>query len=90
MKIKSGFVLEEVGGSYIAVAVGARAKEFSGLVRLNETGAFLWERLAAADVSREELLSAMLSEFDVPSDVALADITAFESKLKENGILENE
>ena len=90
MKIKSGFVLEEVGGSYIAVAVGARAKEFSGLVRLNETGAFLWERLAAADVSREELLAAMLAEFDVPSDVALADITAFERKLAENGILENE
>ena len=90
MKIKSGFVLEEVGGSYMAVAVGARAKEFSGLVRLNETGAFLWERLAKSDVSREELLSAMLSEFDVPSDVALADIIAFEDKLRENGILDNE
>lgn len=90
MKIKSGFVLEEVGGSYLAVAVGARAKEFSGLVRLNETGAFLWERLAAGDVSREELLQAMLSEFDVSSEVALGDIVAFEKKLSQNGILENE
>ena len=90
MKIKNGFVLEEVGGSYLAVAVGARAKEFSGLVRLNETGAFLWERLAERDVSREELLSAMLSEFDVPSEVALNDIIAFENKLRESGILDNE
>lgn len=90
MKIKSGFVLEEVGGSYLAVAVGARAKEFSGLVRLNSTGAFLWEILAERDVCREELLSAMLSEFDVDSDTALSDIIAFEKKLRENGILDNE
>ena len=90
MKIKSGFVLEEVGGSYLAVAVGARAKEFSGLVRMNGTGAFLWELLSKGDMTRETLLEAMLGEFEVERDVALADIVAFEKKLADNGILENE
>ena len=39
MRIKSGFVLEKVGEEYLAVAVGERAKEFSGFVRLNGSGA---------------------------------------------------
>ena len=55
MKIKSGFVLEKVGGGYLAVAVGARAREFSGLVRMNGTGAFLWNKLCEADMTVEEL-----------------------------------
>ena len=50
MKIKSGFVLEEVGGEYLAVAVGKRAKEFSGMVRLKSTGAFFWNLMADKDI----------------------------------------
>ena len=89
MKIKSGFVLEKVGTSHLAVAVGTRAKEFSGLVRMNETGAFLWGLLSEKDMTREELLEKVLSEYeDVTRERALEDIVAFESRLKENGIIE--
>ena len=89
MKIKSGFVLEKVGTGYLAVAVGERAGDFSGLVRMNSTGAFLWELLSESDMTREELLEKVLSEYEgVTSEQALADITAFETKLRENGIIE--
>ena len=89
MKIKSGFVLEKVGTGYLAVAVGERAGDFSGLVRMNSTGAFLWELLSKEDMTREELLERVMSEYEgVTGEQALADITAFESKLRENGIIE--
>ena len=89
MKIKSGFVLEKVGGAYLAVAVGSRTKDFNGLVRMNGTGAFLWGLLADQDMTKEELLSKVLSEYEgVTREQALADITAFEKKLRENGIIE--
>ena len=52
MKIKDGFVLEEVGGSYLAVAVGECAGNFNGMVRLNGTGAFLWLARRAATAMR--------------------------------------
>ena len=58
MKIKDGFVLEEVGDFYLAVAVGELAEEFRAIVRLNETGAFLWRQLLT-DKSKEELLTAL-------------------------------
>ena len=88
MKIKSGFVLEKVGGAYLAVAVGSRTKDFNGLVRMNGTGAFLWGLLAERDMTKEELLSKVLSEYEVGEAQAMADIEAFENKLRENGILE--
>ena len=89
MKIKSGFVLEEVGGSYLAVAVGERAESFSALVKLNGTGAFLWNLMKDKDVTREELLDSVMNTYEgVSRERALADIIAFEEKLKDGGILE--
>lgn len=89
MKIKSGFVLEEVGGEYLAVAVGKRAKDFSGLVRMNGTGAYFWRLLAERDMTQDELLESVMSEFEgVEREQALSDILSFEKKLRDNGILE--
>ena len=89
MKIKSGFVLEKVGTGYLAVAVGARAKDFAGLVRMNGTGAYFWELLSKDDMTREELLKKVLAEFEgVTEEQALSDIISFETKLRENGIIE--
>ena len=88
MKIKDGFVLEQVGNTYLAVAVGGRADSFSGLVRMNGTGAFLWNLMVEQDITREELLDKLLATYEVSKDVALADIIAFETKLRDGGILE--
>ena len=89
MKIKSGFVLENVGGEYLAVAVGARAKEFAGLVRMNGTGAFFWNLLADSDMTKEQLVEKVLSVYEgVSAEQVSKDVDAFEAKLRENGILE--
>ena len=88
MKIKDGFVLEKVGDGYLAVAVGGRADSFSGLVRLNSTGAFLWNILAEGDVTKEELIDKMTSTYEVEREIAERDIDAFCEKLTSAGIIE--
>ena len=88
MKIKDGFVLEEVGSSFIAVAVGKRADDFSGLVRLNSTGAFFWNAMKDNDISRDALVDKILSSYEgVSRDVVEADVDAFIDKLLGAGIL---
>lgn len=86
MKIKDGFILREVAGSYLVVAVGARVKEFNGMVNLNETGAFLW-KLLEKGAEKEEMTEALLKEYDVQKEVAAADVNAFTAKLAEAGLL---
>ena len=89
MKLKSGFLLEQVGGTYLAVAVGDRADEFKVLIKLNSTGAFLWNLMQDRDVSREELIDAIMNTYEgVTREVAERDIIIFETKLREGGILE--
>ena len=88
MKIKKGFVLEKVGDSYLSCATGKLAKEFSGFVRLNETGAFLWNILASGDVTKEKIVEKMTAEYDVSEEIALRDVESFVLNLQKNGILE--
>lgn len=87
MRIKKDFTMQKVGGSYIAVAVGETSKTFHGMVRLNETGAFLWQRMSEADVTEEELIAALLDEYDVDRATAARDVTALTKQLKDGGIL---
>lgn len=86
MKIKSGFILRNVGGQNVVVAVGAASRSFSGIIRLNETGKFLWERLTA-EKTEEELCDALLSEYELSAEQARADVSAFVQKLKEAELL---
>ncbi len=82
MKIKDGFVLREVAGSFIVVAVGDAVKEFNGIVNLNETGAFLWKMLEKG-ATKEQLIKALLGEYDVDEPTAEKDVSAFMEKLQE-------
>ncbi len=88
MRIKSGFVIEKVGNSYLAVATGARAATFRALIRLNATGAFLWNLLAERDMTESELLSRMLEEYEVTEELAAQDISKFIDLLKKAEILD--
>ena len=89
MKIKSGFVLEEVGNSYIAVAVGDRADSFNGIVKLNKTGAFFWNLMAERDISADELVDEALKVFEgAEREQIMAGVLSLEKTLRDGGILE--
>ncbi len=87
MKLKDGFVLRQVGGAYVVVAVGLQTLDFKGMIRLNETGAFLWEKLAGAECSEPDLVAAMTAEYDVDEATAAADVHAFVNSLTEASLL---
>lgn len=87
MKVRSGFKLMKVGVQNLVVAVDERAEEFNGMVRLNSTGAFLWE-LLEKEAEKEELVAALLSEYEIDKETAETDVDRFLSILTDNGILE--
>ena len=87
MKIKKGFMLREVAGNYIVVAVGDALKQFNGMINLNESGAFLWERLIDGG-DEQSLVKAMLDEYDVDKTTAQTDVKEFIEKLTKAGLVE--
>ncbi len=87
MKIKSNLILREIAGSWIIVPVAEMVVEFNGLMNLNESGAFLWKKLAEG-AEMEELVSGMLAEYEIDEKTARADIQEFVKLLDEKGLLQ--
>ncbi len=87
MKIKKGFIIRKVGDENIVVPVGEASKNFHGMVKLNESGAFLW-KFFTENHSEEEAVAALLSEYDVEKDVAERDVKAFVEVLTKNSFVE--
>ena len=87
MKIKQGFVLRNVVDEFIVMPTGDNIAKFEGAVVLNEVSAFVYKQLENY-VSREDLLTAMLGEYDVDEATAAADLDALLQKFSEMGLLE--
>lgn len=87
MKIKDGFVLKSIADSNIVVPLGSNVVDFSSIIKLSDTGAFLWSALEC-ERNIDELVDMMLKEYDVDSDTALRDVSAFVDTLKDNNLLE--
>lgn len=87
MKTSSDFIFRRMRDSGVVIPVGERSLEFRGMVTLNETGSFLWERMSRP-VTRDELVAALVGEYDVDEAAAGADVDAFLRKLEEAGLLE--
>lgn len=85
MKLKEGFILREVAGEIIVLPSGDDL-DLNMMITLNDTGRFLWQRLeSGAEI--EELVQAMLAEYDVDEATARAGVQRFVAKLNENGFL---
>ncbi len=87
MQINKDFTIQKVGTSFVAVPVGETSKTFHGMIRLNETGAFLWNQMMEQDCTEEELVEALLNEYDVSREIATKDVHRITELLKENRIL---
>ena len=87
LKIKEGFVLKNIADNYVIVAVGEGNVDFNSMITTNETGAFLWEILEKG-ATKEDLVKAVLAEYDADEAIVTADVDRFIQKLSEKSILE--
>ena len=86
MEIKKELIKRDIAGDTVLVPVGHTVYEANGLFVLNEVGAFLWDLLPKAQ-NRQELLEAILAEYEVSEQEAGKDLDAFLAKLEEMGII---
>ncbi len=87
MKLKKNFILREVAGTFLVVAVGDAVKDFNKAINLNSTGAFLWKQLEK-EVTEEELVDKLLEEYEIDRETAKKDILGFLQRLREANLLD--
>lgn len=88
MKIKNGFISRTVAGNNVVVATGEQSRNFNGIIKLNESGLILWNKLVAG-ADKAELVSALLDEYDITGDVAEKDVDKFIGELRDAGAIED-
>lgn len=89
MKAKKGFELQNVCGEYIIVPAGIENVDFSRIISLNPTAAFLWERVSGMEeFTVETLVEALLEEYEVEEAVAREDCLLMVERWKELGLVE--
>lgn len=87
MKAKDGFVLRSIADSWIAVPIGSRTKETSGVISFSETGAFLWNHMQT-NTTKEKLTSELTKEFEVDDQSAAQDVESFIDMLLAHDLIE--
>lgn len=85
MKLKNNFLLRKVAGRTVVLPMSEEL-DMNMMITLNDTGAFLWEKLQE-EISVDGLVAALLAEYDVQEDTARKAVEDFLNKLRNNGFL---
>lgn len=87
MKVIEGLDRREVCGESILVPTGEKSVDFSKLISLNDTSLFLWKRMEGRDFTAEELVKALLDEYEIDEATATKDVEAFIKQLIEEKLI---
>lgn len=87
MKLHNGFITYTTGAEQIMVAAGSASEVFRGMVRSNETAAFIIDCLKS-EISRAELADKLCSRYDAPREIICRDLDRVLDTLRKIGALD--
>ena len=87
MKINSGFILRKVGTDHVVVAVGEASKAFHGMIKLNDSAAYIWKQIEAG-LEPNEIVADLTTTSPVDAEMAKKYVDDLVAMMKQNGILQ--
>jgi len=87
MKLKQNYVLRNVANTWVVLPMGDETVKFNGMIRLNDTAAFLWKELEKGRNSAQ-MIDALVKEYDVSPEDAKKSIERFLETLQQIGCVE--
>lgn len=88
MKTKKGFNLRQVCGENVIVAEGVENIDFSSIISMNESSAYLWNNIQGKEFDKNDLVELLTREYDVDADTAAKDVEALVAQWLKAGIIE--
>ena len=77
-----------MGSEYVLVAEGHEAVDFSRMVSMNASAAFLWEQVEGKEFDVDTLASLLMEEFDITRETAEQDATKLLQNWKDANLIE--
>lgn len=88
MRTKNGFNLRQICGENVIVAEGEENIDFSNIISMNESSAYLWKNIQDKDFSEDELVKLLTEEYDVDEITAKSDVNNLVKSWLNAGIIE--
>jgi hypothetical protein len=88
MKTKRGFNLRQICGENVIIAEGEENIDFSNIISMNESSAYLWKNIQDKDFSEDELVKLLTEEYDVDEITAKSDVNSLVKSWLNAGIIE--
>lgn len=88
MKLKDGFKLHQIDDEFVILAEGIDNIDFSKMISLNESAAYLWRSLEGKNFTEQTVTDLLLSEYEVSKDLASQDAKSFIQTLNDAGVLD--
>lgn len=88
MKIKDGFELREMCGEHIIIGTGMANIDFSKVISLNESAAYLWRATEGKEFTVQLLAELLTEQYDIDDATATADASMLAKQWVNVGIVE--
>lgn len=88
MKTKKGFHLRTICGENIIVAEGIENIDFSRIISMNESSAYLWTKIEGKEFTEDELVHYLTEEYEVDEATARRDVQTLTKEWIAAGIIE--
>ena len=88
MKRRKGYTLRPLGKEFILVAEGVEAVDFTRMISMNESAAFLWKAVEDKDFDAETLVNLLMEEYDITQEIAKKDVASLLQTWKEANIID--
>ena len=88
MKAKPGFNLRVVCGENIIVAEGEENIDFSNIISMNESSAYLWNSIQGKDSEVKDLVDLLIEMYEVDEETATRDARLLVDQWKQAEIIE--
>jgi uncharacterized protein YfdQ (DUF2303 family) len=88
MRIKKEFRLHQIGDEYIVIKDGNSHVDFTEVISLNPTAAYLWKEVEGKEFTKAALADRLTDYYEVDRNTAVSDVDKLVSQWLEAGIAE--
>ncbi len=87
MRIKENLYIRQIGDEYMMINNGPHGMEYSKVIHLSTSAAYLFEQSQGKDFTKEDWINLLAERYDVTSAQATADVEKLVATLKEMQVI---
>lgn len=88
MKLKENLNVRKIGDEYMMVSDSGSGLDYTRVISLNESAAFLVQEVSQKEFTKEEWITLLMDKYNVDEEQATADVKLLIEKFAKEGLFD--